>query len=122
MNSIILNTITIAKNDTAVLALEITLDHEIVDLTTATCRLIVKNNVSDTDADSVINITNDMVTIATASEDIVNGLIYFKFAPSDTVNLQSKKYYYDITITDSNSDKYTIQRGDFYLITNIHNP
>jgi hypothetical protein len=122
MNSIIQTTISISKNDTAVLALEITLDHDVVDLSTATCRLMVKNAVADADADAVINITNDMSTVATAAADIVNGLIYFKFAPTDTVNMQSKKYYYDITITDSNSDKYTVQRGDFYLITNIHNP
>lgn len=122
MNSIIQTTISISKNDTAILALEVTLDHDVVDLTTATCRLMVKNAVADTDTDALINLTNDMSTIPTAAVDITTGLIYFKFAPIDTVNMQSKKYYYDITITDSNSDKYTIQRGDFYLITNIHNP
>lgn len=122
MNNVNQNTITVSKNDTAILALEVTLDHDVTDLTDCTCRLVVKQNVADSNADAVINITNDLVAIPTAAADIINGLIYFKFVGSDTVNLVSKKYYYDITITDTNSNVFSIRRGDFYVVSNIHNP
>lgn len=117
MHSINQNNITIIKGDSIILELEITKDYDIVDLTGYTAFLTVKSTVADPDSEAIFSkpIYNH------PNQDLENGIIHFKLLPSDTSVLQNKKYFYDISVTSPAGDKFTLRRGDLYVLSDILN-
>lgn len=117
MHSINQNTITIVKGDTIILELEITKDYNVIDLTGYTAFLTVKKNLSDPDGDALIKTP----IFAHPNQDLELGIIHFKLLPTDTSNLANKKYFYDVSIVSPTNDKFTLRRGDLYLLSDILN-
>lgn len=109
------NNLEFTRGDTCLLYLELVDENlEPVDLSGCTGKLSVKEYLNDTTAKQKITLP----FYNHPDADPAGGKVYFKIAPSDTVNLQFKKYYYDIQILRG-VDVYTVRKGDLILESEV---
>lgn len=106
------------RGDTVTLRLELVNEYnEPSDTTNCTGIFTLKDNLNDTDANAKFR----KYFYAHPLQNISGGIRYFKIDTQDTNNLEAKKYYYDIEIrkpippSGAGIDKFTLQKGDFYL-------
>lgn len=79
------------------------------------------NIIDLTDSSLIMNLkekrldTNTIINKQGSILDAVNGKVLFTFEPNDTVNLDAKQYYWNVVITLSTGDIYTIAEGTIVL-------
>ncbi len=112
------NNFRLVRGDTLTIELELVNENnEVVDLTSCSGTFTIKDNLGDLDTLAKVrkNFYNHPLT------SLSGGICHFKIDTTDTNNLESKKYFYDIEIKKpvypSGLNKYTVIRGDFYLDT-----
>jgi hypothetical protein len=105
----------LTKGDSCLLRLElIDENNEAVDMAGATATLTVKEYLNDASIKEKISLQ----MFEHPDSDPAGGIIFFKFLPINTQNLQIKKYYWDIQV-NRDADIYTILRGDIYIEAEI---
>jgi hypothetical protein len=105
--------LTMVKGDTKTINLTVSYDSGSFDLTGATVYLTVKERYPDTDEEAILQKIVTYHTNPTEGETIIT------IVPADTSAIEAKDYLYDIQVTDSSSNVFTVLRGDFCIIDEV---
>jgi hypothetical protein len=107
------------RGDTYTFTLAVTQAGVAFNLTGCTLRMTAKYNVTDLDSAAVFSLTSPSTGIAITNA--AAGLATVSIPPSGTSTLPGAQIplFYDIQVTDSSSDVYTVASGTLYVQPDI---